>query len=58
VALEVVNEDPDDNRILECAITAASEYVVTEDKDLLRLKEFEGIRIQRPSDFLQANLPR
>jgi len=30
VALDVVKKDPDDNRILECAVAAASEYIVTE----------------------------
>lgn len=35
--LDVVKEDPDDNRILEWAEAAHSDYVVPEDKDLLRL---------------------
>jgi len=56
--IEALKLDPDDNRILECAVEAASECIVTEDKDLLRLKAFEGIRIQRASDFLQARLRR
>ena len=49
-------DDPDDNRILECAIKAGSDSIVTEDKDLLRLKEFQGIRIIRAADFLQQLL--
>jgi putative PIN family toxin of toxin-antitoxin system len=28
-------EDPDDNRILECAVEAGSDFIVTDDKDLL-----------------------
>jgi putative PIN family toxin of toxin-antitoxin system len=46
-----VTDDPDDNRILECAIEAGSEYIVTEDTDLLRLDWFEGIRLVSPADF-------
>jgi len=31
--LNVVPDDPDDNRILECAVEAGSDFLVTEDKD-------------------------
>lgn len=51
-AVDTIKDDPDDNRILECALEAGSEYIVTEDKDLLRLKEFRGIRIIRAAEFL------
>ncbi len=45
VELDVVKDDPDDNRILECAVSSGSEYLVTGDKDLLRLRRdpnYEG----------------
>jgi uncharacterized protein len=51
--LDVIKEDPPDNRILECAVEAGSDYIVTWDKDLLRLGEYGGIRIIRAVDFLQ-----
>lgn len=51
--LDVIKEDPDDNRILECAAAAKSDYIVTEDKDLLRLGEFGGARIVNISDFTE-----
>ena len=51
-ALEVIKEDPDDNRILECASAAKSDYIVSEDKDLLRLGTYSGIRVVNVSDFL------
>ncbi len=53
-----VNDDPDDNRILECAIAAGSDYIVTYDKDLLRLGEYAGIKIVRAVDFLQRGMAR
>jgi predicted nucleic acid-binding protein len=37
VRLEVIKEDADDNRILECAGAAGSDYIVSGDKDLRRL---------------------
>lgn len=51
--LDVVREDPADNRILECAMASGSEVVVTGDKDLLRLGSYEGIEMVRLADFLQ-----
>jgi uncharacterized protein len=50
--LDVVKDDPDDNRILECAKAAGSDYVVTGDDDLLRLGHYAGIQIVKVSDFL------
>lgn len=39
--LRAIKEDPDDDRILECAVEACSEFIVSWDKDLLRLKELK-----------------
>lgn len=52
-ALDVVKDDPTDNRILECAKAAGSDYVVTGDTDLLRLGQYADIQIVKVSDFLQ-----
>jgi putative PIN family toxin of toxin-antitoxin system len=46
-----VLDDMPDNRILECAVTAQAELIVTGDHHLLQLKEFEGIPIVRLADF-------
>ena len=51
--LQVVKEDPYDDRVLECAVEAGSECIVTRDKDLLRLKEYRGIGIVTPEQFLE-----
>jgi putative PIN family toxin of toxin-antitoxin system len=50
--LDVIKRDPDDNRVLECAVTAASEVIVTGDTNLLSLKTYAGIRIVRVAEFL------
>jgi putative PIN family toxin of toxin-antitoxin system len=44
--------DPDDNRVLECAIEAKATFVVTGDYDLLDLNPYRGIAILTPRDFL------
>lgn len=43
--------DPDDNKILECALEAEADVVVSADKDLLVLKEFRGVKIIHPSQL-------
>jgi putative PIN family toxin of toxin-antitoxin system len=53
-----VTDDPDDNRILECAVEAGSNFLLTYDKDLLRLGEYAGIQIVRADKFLQRGLDR
>jgi len=45
--------DEPDNRILECAIAAKADFIVTGDKHLLSLKHFQNIKIVRLSDFLE-----
>jgi uncharacterized protein len=58
VKLDVVKEDPDDNKILECAVAAGSEYIITGDKHLLRLGTYDSIGIMNVSDFLKLEQGR
>jgi uncharacterized protein len=51
-----ITDDPDDNIVLECAVAGGSDWIVTEDKDLLRLGAFEQIRIVRGAHFLKVAL--
>ena len=53
VELDVVKEDPSDNRVIECAVSAGSDYIVTGDKDLLRLKQYDAIRVVTPAELLE-----
>ncbi|MGQ0666327.1 MAG: putative toxin-antitoxin system toxin component, PIN family [Nitrospiraceae bacterium] len=48
-----VLKDVPDNRILECAVEAAADLIVTGDRHLLRLKTFQGATIIRVTDFLR-----
>lgn len=43
--------DPEDNKILESAVEAGADYLVTRDNDLLSLENYEGIEIVNPSQF-------
>ncbi len=51
-----VSQDPDDNRILECAIAAGAAAIVTGDHGLLRLRSVEGVRILTPRQFLESKM--
>lgn len=51
--IDVIKEDEDDNRILECAFEGKVEFIVSYDKCLLKLGEFGGIRIVTPEEFLK-----
>jgi putative PIN family toxin of toxin-antitoxin system len=51
--IEVITEDPTDNRILECAVASRSEYLVTGDRHLLKLGQFAGTKIVKAADLLE-----
>ena len=48
-----VCRDPDDNRIIETALIGNCTYIISGDKDLLILKNYQGIQITTPAEFLE-----
>ena len=50
--IDVVKDDSDDNKIIECAIESNAKYIISYDKHLLKLKEYSGIKIVRPEEAL------
>lgn len=51
--LAVVADDPTDDRIVECAVASRSSVIVSGDRHLLSLGQYEGIPIVRVADFLR-----
>ena len=51
--VDVIKDDLDDNKVIECAIESSSDYIVTYDKHLLTLKEYKGIKIMKPEEILK-----
>ena len=51
--IEIVKDDPDDNKFIETALEGKAEYIVTQDKHLLKIKEFKGIKIITPEEFIK-----
>jgi putative PIN family toxin of toxin-antitoxin system len=50
--VQEIKRDPDDNRVLECAKASGAGFIVSGDDHLLALKEYEGIIIYSPTEFL------
>ena len=48
----LVLEDPDDDIYLITALESKASYVVSGDQHLLKIKNFENIKIVNPADFL------
>jgi hypothetical protein len=49
--LDIVRDDPADNRYLECAVEGTADYLVSGDQDLLDLREHGGVPIVTPRTF-------
>lgn len=49
--IEVIERDPDDNKILECAVAARADIVISADRDLLQLRGFRGITVYHPNNL-------
>jgi|SRR3989338_1442654 len=52
-SISIIKDDPSDNRILECAASSNSDYIVSGDHHLLHVKGFDGIRIITTTEFLR-----
>jgi len=50
--IAAINDHPDDDKFIECALSCGADYIVSGDKHLLKLKEYEGIKIINASNFL------
>lgn len=53
IKLDIIKEDPTDNKILECAEAGNADYIVSGDRHLLNLKEYKNISIVRTSDVFK-----
>jgi putative PIN family toxin of toxin-antitoxin system len=50
----IVEDDPDDDKFIECAVALKAEFVVTGDKSLETIGEYMGIKILTPQLFLKT----
>jgi len=52
IKIDAIKEDPKDNKFLEAAITGNADLIISQDKHLLKLKEYEKIKIVKPEDAI------
>ncbi len=53
IEVDAVKADPDDNKILACAIEAHADFIISGDHHLTDLKKHENVRIVNPDTFLK-----
>lgn len=51
--LDVVKDDPDDNKFLESGVAGKVDLIISQDKHLLNLKEYQRIKIVDPEEALK-----
>ena len=49
----VVQDDPDDDKFFACALASSAEYIVSEDKDLIRVGQYKTVRVISKQAFIQ-----
>jgi putative PIN family toxin of toxin-antitoxin system len=50
---ETISRDRDDDKIIDCAVKASEDFIISGDDDLLVLKQHKGIFIVTPSEYLK-----
>lgn len=53
LGVEVIKDDPDDDKFISCALEGKAEYIVSGDKHLLDIGEYEGVKIISPREFIE-----
>ncbi len=51
--IRVIERDPKDDIIIACAVAASANYIVSRDRDLLDLGNYQQIQIVTPKAFMQ-----
>ncbi len=50
--LHLIEEDPADDKFVECAVAIKADFVISGDKSLIALQNYMGIKIVTPKEFL------
>jgi putative PIN family toxin of toxin-antitoxin system len=54
--LNVIEEDPDDNKFIECAVALKADLIISGDKHLTVIRDYMGIKIITPKELLGSYL--
>jgi putative PIN family toxin of toxin-antitoxin system len=50
--IQIIKNDPNDDKFIECAMALKADVVITGDREVFAVKEYAGIRILTPQQFL------
>ena len=50
--LHIVEDDPDDNKFIECAVALKADFIISGDKALIAIEDYMGIKIVNPKEFI------
>ena len=50
--LNIVKNDPSDNILFECAVAHNAKYIISGDKEVLKVEKYVNIYVYSPGDFL------
>ena len=53
--LQIVKDDPDDDKFLECAVALDSKIIISGDKHLKAIKKYIDIEIMSPREFIDLH---
>ncbi len=51
--VKIIRNDPDDDKFIECAMALKADVIITGDREVLSIKEYRGIKIMTPLQFLE-----
>ncbi len=51
--IELITEDPSDNKYLSCALNAKADFIMSGDVHLLKLGEYRGVQTVTATEFLE-----
>jgi putative PIN family toxin of toxin-antitoxin system len=53
-SFRLIEDDPGDDKFVECAVALQAEYIITGDRALKAFEEYQGIKILSAHDFLNT----
>ena len=53
--LHVVEDDPDDDKFIECAVALKADFIISGDKALIAIEDYMGIKIVNPKEFIATH---
>jgi putative PIN family toxin of toxin-antitoxin system len=56
--VQAIQSNPEDNHVIEAALAARAEFIISGDKHLLNLAEWEGIHVVSPAQFIRSIIGR